>query len=52
MEFYREKRVNPFGGCGWQLAGQIVSHFVLALGSRGGRTLRDRITGTTVIVDR
>jgi hypothetical protein len=52
MEFYTANDVTPFAGCGWQLAGPVVSQLVLALGSRGGRTVRDRITGTGVIVDR
>lgn len=52
IEFYKSGDVNPAGSCGWQLAGPLVSHLVLALSSRGGRTIRDRITGTSVIVDR
>jgi hypothetical protein len=39
----------------WQaatLAGPVISQSMLALGSRQGRTVRDRITGTCVIVDR
>lgn len=52
MESYEVNDVNPFTGCGWQLAGPCVSQLVLALGSRGGRTVRDRVTGTGVIVDR
>jgi hypothetical protein len=52
MEFYKPNAVNPFAGCGWQLAGPVVSQLVLALGSRGGRTVRDRVTGTNVIVAR
>jgi hypothetical protein len=51
MEFYKANHVTPFAGCGWQLAGPVGSQLVLALGSRGGRTVRDRITGTGVIVD-
>jgi 60Kd inner membrane protein len=52
MELYKTNDVNPVAGCGRQLAGPVVSQLVLALGSRGGRTVRDRITGTGVIVDR
>jgi 60Kd inner membrane protein len=52
MEFYKSNNVNPIAGCGWPAAGPIVSQLVLALSSRGGRTIRDRITGTTVVVDR
>lgn len=50
-ELYNANDVNPFAGCGWLLAGPVVSQIVIALGSRGGRTVRDRITGTVVIVD-
>lgn len=39
------------GGCGWLLAGPLASDLVLALSSRDGWTIRDRITGTGVIVD-
>jgi hypothetical protein len=52
LEFYKANGVNPGAGCGWQLAGPVVSQLVLALGSREARTVRDRITGTGVIVDR
>lgn len=52
MEFYKANEVTPFAGCGWQLAGPIVSQLVLALGTREGRTVRDRLTGTSVILDR
>ena len=52
MELYKANDVNPLAGCGWQLAGPIGSQLVLALSSRGGRTIRDRVTGTVVIIDR
>lgn len=52
MELYKANDVDPFYGCGWQLAAPIVSQAALTLGTRGGRTLRDRITGTEVVVDR
>jgi hypothetical protein len=52
MEFYKANEVTPFAGCGWQLAGTVVSQLVLALGTRKGRTVRDRLTGTSVILDR
>lgn len=51
MEFYKANTVSPFAGCGWQLAGPVVSQLIIALGSRGGRTVRDRITGISVVVD-
>ncbi len=51
-EFYQSNPVNPAGGCGWLVAGPLASQLTLALSSREGRTLRDRITGTGVIVDR
>jgi hypothetical protein len=53
IEFYKGNHVSPFAGCGWQLAGSIIPQVLIAaLGSRDGRTVRDRITGTRVIVDR
>jgi hypothetical protein len=52
MEFYKANDVSRFAGCGWLVAGSVVSQLVLALPSRGGRTLRDRMTDTSVIVDR
>jgi hypothetical protein len=42
----------PLAGCGWQLAGQFISQLLLALTTRDGRTVRDRITGTSVVVER
>ena len=50
-EFYRSNPVNLAGGCGWLVAGPVVSHLARALSSREGRTIRDRVTGTGVIVD-
>ncbi|MFL5821851.1 MAG: YidC/Oxa1 family membrane protein insertase [Solirubrobacteraceae bacterium] len=52
MQLYKENRVNPFAGCGQLFLGGMASQLVLALGSRNGRTVRDRVTGTMVIVDR
>ena len=52
MEFYKANEINPFAGCGWQLAGPMVSQLLLALGTRERRTVRDRLTGTSVILDR
>jgi hypothetical protein len=52
MEFFKANNVQPFTGCGWMLARPVISQLVLAAGSRDGRTVRDRITGTAVIVDR
>jgi hypothetical protein len=52
MDFYKTNEVAPFAGCGWQLAGPVVSQLVLALGTREGRTIRDHLTGTRVILDR
>jgi hypothetical protein len=51
-EFYRSNRVNLAGGCGWLVAGPLVSQLALGVSSREGRTIRDRVTGTGVIVDR
>jgi hypothetical protein len=51
-EFYRSNPVNPAGGCGWLVAGPLVSQLALGISSREGRTIRDRVTGTGVIVDR
>jgi hypothetical protein len=50
-EFYKANDVNPLAGWGWLLAGPVVSQLALAVGSRRGRTVRDRITSTSVIVD-
>jgi hypothetical protein len=52
MELSMANDVPPFAGWGWQLAGPVCSHAVVALGSRRGRTVRDLVTGTSVIVDR
>jgi hypothetical protein len=51
-EFYKSNAVNPARSCGWLVVGPLVSQVVLALSARAGRTIRDRITGTAVIVDR
>ncbi len=48
-EFYEANDVKVSTGCAWQLAGPIVSQLLLVPGSRGGRTIRDRVTGTSVI---
>lgn len=52
MELYEANDVNPFAGCGWQLARPVGSQLAFALASRDGRTVRDRITGTSVVADR
>jgi hypothetical protein len=52
IDFSKTNEVTPFAGCGWQLAGPVVFQLVLALGTREGRTIRDRLTGTRVILDR
>ena len=52
IEFCESNEVRPWVGCGWQLAGLVVSQLFLAVGSSGGRTVRDRVSGTSVIVDR
>ncbi|MGH2887090.1 MAG: YidC/Oxa1 family membrane protein insertase, partial [Solirubrobacteraceae bacterium] len=51
-EFYKANQVNPLTGCGWLVAGSILSHLVLAIAIRNGRTAYDRLTGTIVISDR
>jgi hypothetical protein len=51
-EFYKANAVHPSAGCGWQLAGPMLSQLVLAIAIRDGRTVYDRLTGTIVIVDR
>lgn len=50
----RRRTLSELGsaGCGWLLAAPVVSQLALALRTRGGRTVRDRITGTSVIMDR
>ena len=50
--FYKENKFNPFAGCGWQVAGPILSQLVLAGAIRNGRTVHDRLTGTIVVTDR
>lgn len=52
MEFYEANEVKPFAGCGWQVAGPILSQLVLAITIRNRRTIYDRVTGTIVIRDR
>ena len=52
MKFYKNHDVNPASGCGWMVVGPLTSQLVVALSSRGGRTIRDRVTGTAVVVDR
>jgi hypothetical protein len=51
MEFYEANDVRPFAGCGRTVSALLISHLLLALGTRDGRTVRDRVTGTAVIVD-
>ncbi len=51
-EFYEANGVKPFAGCGWQLTGPAFSQVVFAAAIRDGRTVYDRLTGTTVIADR
>jgi hypothetical protein len=51
-EFYEANGGKPLPGCGWQLAGPVFSQVVLAAAIRNGRTVYDRLTGTTVIADR
>jgi hypothetical protein len=51
-EFHKENKVNPVAGCGWQVAGPILSQLVLAAAIRNGRTVYDRFTGTMVVTDR
>jgi hypothetical protein len=52
MEFYKANQVNPLAGCGWLVAGPILSQLVLAIAIRNGRTAYDRVTGTIVVSDR
>jgi hypothetical protein len=52
-EFYKVNDVKPFAGCGWQVAGPILSQVVLAATAiRDGQTVYDRLTGTIVVTDR
>lgn len=48
-EFYEANAVHALAGCGWQLAGPIVSQLVLAMAIRDRRTVYDRVTGTIVV---
>jgi hypothetical protein len=52
MEAYKANDVDPIRMWGWLLARPIVSQLVLVIGSRGRRTVRDRITSTCVIHER
>ena len=47
MDLYKANNVQPFTGFGWMLARPVGSQLAFALGSRDGRTVRDRITGTS-----
>ena len=49
---YQEHEVNPASGCGTAVVGSLVSRAALDLLPLGGRTLRDRLTGTAVVLDR
>jgi hypothetical protein len=50
-ELYPTHTPRPTTLWGWWLAGPILSQLVLALGIRDGRTVYDRLTGTTVVTD-
>jgi hypothetical protein len=52
MDVYKANDVNPLRLWGWLLAGPVAAQLVDVIGSRGRRTIRDRITSTSVIVDR
>jgi hypothetical protein len=52
VEFYEANKVNPLAGCGWLVAGAIISQLVLAIAIRNGLTAYDRLTGTIVVSDR
>jgi hypothetical protein len=49
-EFYAQNRLNLWSGCGQLLAGHLIWNVGVFLGSREGRTVRDRLTGTAVII--
>lgn len=50
MELYKANGLN-LAGCGLMFVPGFVSQLILALGAHGGRTVRDRVTGTVVIFD-
>lgn len=52
MELYEANEIRPFAGCGWLVAGPILSQLVLAVAVRNGRTAYDRLTETIVVSDR
>ncbi len=52
IEFYEANDIDPLAGCWWQLAGTVTLELLLALAASGGRTVRDRLTGTCVVVHR
>lgn len=48
-ELFAKSKSSFLSGCAWQVVGQVGLSALLLLGSREGRTVRDRITGTIVI---
>jgi hypothetical protein len=52
MEFYNANEANPWNGCAWLIAGQILSQLLIAVAIRDRRTLYDRLTRTIVVRDR
>ena len=51
MQFYKTNRVNPLRGCALPLLHGLLAQLSSALWSRQGQTIRDRVTGTIVVLD-
>ena len=52
VSLYQENEINPFAGCAPSLIGSLVTRLALDLVPVRGRTVRDRVTGTAVVVNR
>jgi membrane protein insertase Oxa1/YidC/SpoIIIJ len=51
VQFYKINRVNPFTSLAWQLLYGIGSQFSLSLLSWRGRSIRERLMGTAIVVE-
>jgi hypothetical protein len=51
LDFYKANQVDPLASCAWQSVPGSLSSLLVALWSPGGRSIRDRVTGTVVVVD-
>jgi hypothetical protein len=51
IRFYESNHVKPFASCGLNLASVMLSTLLTAVWSPGGRSVRDRVAGTVVVLD-